>query len=121
MIQTAINLIKQRPLLGHGLNTFRSFPGSFGTWSHNNYLELWVSGGLLPVVIYYINYIYSLVKLKSKTSTPMGGLFFSLMLYFFIHDAVSVTYVSRYAGIVLGFIAAYLVVERNSDHRENNI
>ena len=41
MKDTAISLIRERPFMGWGLDTFRTFSGSFGTWSHVNYLELW--------------------------------------------------------------------------------
>lgn len=53
MLVTGMNLIKKNWFWGYGLNTFRSFPGSFGTWSHVQYVESMVSGGIIALICYF--------------------------------------------------------------------
>lgn len=113
MRQTALDLIKERPIVGYGLNTFRTFPGSFGTWSHDNYLELFVSGGVCAVIIYYIFYVYSAVKLYNSRKDPMGGLFLCLLVYMLIYDYLSVSYISRFVILMLSMIAAYINISKD--------
>jgi len=116
MINTAIKAIKAHPIIGQGLNTFRALEGSYETWSHNNYLEIMVSGGIFPLVIYYAMYIYYVFKLKDRTDDVLGALCFSLILYLFIHDMLSVSYIARDASFLLCLLSSYLniVCKENS-------
>jgi O-antigen ligase len=45
---------KERPWTGYGLDNFRYFKGAYGTYSHNNYIEILVSGGIPAFLIYYV-------------------------------------------------------------------
>ena len=110
MIMTALNAIRQKPLLGNGLNTFRSLSGSFGTWSHINYLELWVSGGIIPVVLFYAYYIKSTVSLWKRRDDALCAAMLSLILFMYVHDMLSVSYISRGAGLALCLIAATMKI-----------
>lgn len=62
MIATAINLFKERPILGYGIDNFRVI-SSFNTYSHNNFTELLVSLGVLGFIMYYFIYL-NLIKLS---------------------------------------------------------
>ena len=61
-METGLKLIWDKPLFGYGLRNFGSVTG-FGTYSHNNYIELGVSLGITGVIIYYIPIITSFIKL----------------------------------------------------------
>lgn len=113
MRQTAINLIMEKPLIGHGLNTFRTFKGSFDTWSHDNYLELWVSGGIVPVIIYYMFFIYAIVKLIKIRNDNLGSMFLALCLFWLIYDYLSVSYIIRFSGFTLSLVNAYILFQQN--------
>ena len=96
MLETAIDLIKKKPLLGYGLNTFKTFDGSFGTWAHNNYLELWVSGGIIGVILYYYYIFYLLIKLwKHRDNEKIYKLLSYYLIILIICDFIGVTYKSR--------------------------
>lgn len=56
LIAAGIALIKARPLTGWGLDCFRFLPGSGGTYSHSNYIELLVSGGAPLLLLFYAPY-----------------------------------------------------------------
>lgn len=61
LIQAAWHWFMQRPLTGWGLGCFRLLDGSLGMYSHNNYMELLVSGGIPMALIYYVAQIGALV------------------------------------------------------------
>lgn len=108
MLRAAWELVLKNPWVGYGLNSFRAFEGSFSTWSHNNYLELWVSGGIIAVVIYYSFYIYAMSKLVKMKNDYLAGLFFSYMLFTFVNDFIAVTYVGRTPLMMLALVEAYI-------------
>lgn len=62
MIRKGIELFKKKPLLGNGLGSFANLAG-FGTYAHNNYIELLANTGVLGFFSYYLSYIYILCKL----------------------------------------------------------
>lgn len=57
LIELGLSLFRQRPFSGFGLDTFQTFPGSGGTYSHNNYVELLASGGVPLLALYYAPYL----------------------------------------------------------------
>jgi len=52
MIEEALGLWVQHPLIGNGIDQFRVL-GSYGTYSHNNYAEMLVDFGLLGTTLFY--------------------------------------------------------------------
>lgn len=110
MLQTALNTVREHFLLGIGLNTFRTLEGSFGTWSHNNFLEIMVSGGILPLLIYYSFPVYAFVKLMKTRRDPLSGMFMTYLIYIVIHDLLSISYNARNLGLMMSLIAAYLLI-----------
>ena len=56
LITFGIEKFWQKPILGYGLNNFRNFHIT-GQYSHNNYIEVLFSGGLVGFIMYYGMYI----------------------------------------------------------------
>lgn len=54
-IEKGLLLIKDRPVLGWGLANFAYVSGE-GVYSHNNFVEVWVSTGIVGFLIYYSMY-----------------------------------------------------------------
>lgn len=52
--------VAKNPIYGYGLGNFSVMKGSFGLYSHNNYLELMFGCGLIGTVLYYLGYAYIL-------------------------------------------------------------
>jgi O-antigen ligase len=110
MIETALNLIGNRFWVGYGLFSFASFPGSFGTWCHNNYLEILVSGGILPLLVFYSFHLYALIKLLSNNrKNNFSQIFICILVYLIlVHDMLSVDYLGRTEMILLCLIDSFL-------------
>lgn len=119
MFTTALSSAMEHPLLGIGLNNFRTLEGSFRTWCHNNFLEILVSGGILPLLIYYSYPVYAFIRLVKIRKDPMAGMFLTYMVYIVIHDCLTVSYITRTMGLMMGLIAAYLeIYDRQKRQRE---
>ena len=56
MVSYGLELFRQKPFFGYGLNNFRKLH-YIGTYSHNNYIELLVGGGIVGTVMYYLMYL----------------------------------------------------------------
>lgn len=64
-IAAGLELFKSKPFLGYGTSSFVLLVGQhFGKnhYSHNNYVEMLVSYGLVGTLIYYFIHIYILIK-----------------------------------------------------------
>ncbi|MBO5629240.1 MAG: O-antigen ligase family protein, partial [Aeriscardovia sp.] len=62
-IEYALLFWADSPIWGNGLNSFGILYGIEDTYSHNNYVELLCSVGLVGMVSYYLMYLFSLFKL----------------------------------------------------------
>lgn len=56
MISLGLEMFWDRPILGYGLNNYRLF-NPWGLYSHNNFVELLFSGGLVGFLLYYLMYL----------------------------------------------------------------
>lgn len=73
MIELGGKWIKEKSLIGYGFDNFRTLYYAYlprpwnDTYSHNNYIELLVGGGIIGLVLYYQRYFYLLASaIKSK-------------------------------------------------------
>ena len=111
MIEYGKQMIQEKPWLGHGYN---SFSQAYGNWrgnyvySHNNYIELMVSGGIVLTIVYYMRYLVSLIKLKSHILTNKEAKFYtSLIITIIVVDITSITYYSQIIMLMLGLMSAF--------------
>lgn len=83
MIQEAWQLFKNRPLIGYGLENFRLL-SVFQTYSHNNYLEILFSTGILGFLAYYslpLSFLFlSFRKMRKNSNYVIIVVFLSLIL-----------------------------------------
>lgn len=102
MKETAIIYMQKQPIIGYGLGSFSTFQGSYGTWAHNNYLELMIGGGLIILLLYYIPIFYYLIKaIKIKKKSTDIYFSISLIILSLLHSLVGVTYMSRMGNLFL--------------------
>ena len=120
--KTAIKYIKQNPIKGYGLNTFKDI-SKYKNWSESNYLELAFGGGILLPIIYYSFLIYIsflLFKIRNKNISNKLLMFIMIMLIF--SDVVSMSYQGRLESfmITLSSIAIYLDKKNRRDNINEN-
>lgn len=120
----AKQMIKNKPLTGYGLATFRKVNGhGFKTWTENNYLELAVSGGVILPITYYLYLVFLLTRLaKIRNKVAIEKIMMIIIICIMIFDIMTVSYLGRLESffIALGsWIVMYNKKEKN-DERECN-
>jgi hypothetical protein len=107
MIELGLDLWRQRPLVGYGMDSFR-FIGGFGTYSHNNFVDLLVGGGALALGIYVLAHLAVMARFTLDRNSPglvrAVGSFAVLVLL--LTGFTIVTYYSRAHLICFGVLAA---------------
>lgn len=102
----ATEFFLQRPIFGYGLDSFRHISIK-SVYSHNNFLEIGVSGGIVLLLLYYSIYVVSWARLRKRHSrdhlTMLPWLFLACILS---TDLWSVTYNLELMPIFLMLIAA---------------
>ena len=70
MIRVGMEFFKQRPVFGYGLSNFSVLDHPYrGTYSHNNYVELLVSLGVVGFAMYYLMLVSPAYTLFLSTRT----------------------------------------------------
>lgn len=102
----------QSPLIGRGIDCFRSAQGSYGTYSHCNYIELLFGVGALGTIVYYIphfsvlaGYIVARCKKRHTRNAALAAVLAVMLLFF---DVAWVSYYHRIA-LTLLMTACYLL------------
>lgn len=90
-------LAQLKPIWGHGLDCFRLLKGSYGTYSHSNYIEILYSLGWVGLLLYYFPHVYYLVRLLAtwKKKLVATNLLLALFVPFLVCDYMNVTYFER--------------------------
>lgn len=96
MIDTGFEIFKEKPLFGHGIDSFRqlyfNITGDF-RYSHNNYIELLVSIGLIGTGVYYLG-LLSIMRKTFKKNNQYLTFSFVLIATILIIDYGLVSYTS---------------------------
>lgn len=106
MVTSGWRLFAESPLIGHGLDSFRVEAG-YGTYSHNNAIEMLVNGGILLFGAYYSFFALVLYLLWKRYRRVMPSVF-ALML-FVSYDLTGITASDRACQIALGLLLAAVV------------
>lgn len=97
---TAIQLFIQRPIGGNGVDAVRYYLELIGyrwaTYSHNNYVEILSSYGIIGILLYYYYIIKTVIKgYRYKKYSKNIKLFIILLITYLIMDIGSVSYYMR--------------------------
>lgn len=107
MYKLGYSAFLSKPLFGGGWFYFSYYSG-LGTYSHNNYLELLVTYGVLGFSIYYSMFIIVLARLKKIIKVDNHAkLLFTMLIIILINDlaAVSFSYnILNYQVLVFGYL-----------------
>lgn len=107
LIRYGLELFIENPLFGYGLNNYQLFHWS-GLYSHNNYIEVLVSLGIIGFVVYYsvfINSTFILIK-KRKYLRPIHFLLAFSILSSFVFGYGMVEFYSKDVWIFMGVMLA---------------
>ena len=118
-IITALIKCWDKPLLGHGWNSFANLYGwnslyQSALYTHCNYTEVLFSFGIIGLVLYYWFPIITL--LKTKKSKKNGKRLFSMLMclqLFFIETGTVICY-SSILGFI-GFMVAYITITNSGE------
>lgn len=107
LIRFGLELFMENPFLGYGLNNYQLFHWS-GAYSHNNYIEVLVSLGIVGFVIYYsmfINSAFALIK-KREYLKPIHFLLVFSILSSFVFGYGMVQFYDKSIWILMGVMLA---------------
>jgi O-antigen ligase len=89
MISLGLNWFKERPIFGYGLDNYSALyflEHGVKTYSHCNFIEILVNGGLFGFLLYYSIYVYIFIKLCKKACKKRD----LLAIVFFIYNISSI-------------------------------
>lgn len=115
MIKKGLELWKESPLWGHGIDCFSALT-HWGVYSHNNYVELLCDLGIIGLCAYYTFYIYLLYKLFKARLPLLKKSYWILLLVgllFFDYGAVGYTSYLRHMLLVFTMQAAIYKTEED--------
>lgn len=113
-IEYGMVLFKKKQIFGYGLATFAYLHTQvfgWGMYSHNNYVEMLVSGGIVGLVLYYSLYLYLIYKyyiIVKNTKDSFAILIFSILLGLMISQYGMVAYYNLFINIFLTLASAQL-------------
>ncbi|MBI9014047.1 MAG: O-antigen ligase family protein [Clostridiales bacterium] len=110
MIVKGLDLFWERPLTGSGLATYEYYWSdniSARKYSHNNYVELLVNGGIVAIIIYYGNYLYLFFSIISKRS-KISIILVVMIGITLIVDMFIVSYYSKDIYIMIAIYYSYV-------------
>lgn len=109
MISIGMNMFSESPIYGLGHNAFKLTSG-YWTYSHNNYVELMCSLGILGLLVFYAPLIYFTVETFRLWRRGVPGAVFPLTVFLiqYINDFGHVSYYSFHIHIFLGMAVGYV-------------
>ncbi|GEM_PF-1339237 len=111
-------LFSNRPLIGYGLDSFRYYfgmeEGGRVTYSHNNFIEMLVNGGLIAFLVYYAIYLYGIWKLL-RIADGLALILCTLLLLQLAGDMAQVSYYSKMTYIIFALAFAYIRIAASKD------
>ncbi|MBN2693525.1 O-antigen ligase family protein [bacterium] len=113
-INSGLEKIQDRPILGYGISAFKIFHA--GYYSHNNYIELLFNGGIIALFIFYFRYIRILRKI-SKIKFKIGYKYIFFILMIMITEMAVVTIV--YKPFLYMLIVIEIIMYKESDKPKN--
>lgn len=116
LVKEGMILFSQKPILGWGMGTFSEVSNSGHYYSHNNYIELLYSMGLLSIPIYYsivINRISKVVSIGLKN--PKNVLCFVLLVEILFSDVFAPNYYSIISSLSIAIVISMLKDEKNEN------
>jgi len=107
MIREAIELWKKRPLIGFGPDQF-SYYSMFGTYSHNNYVELLSTSGIIGTIFYYSLFLLLFIRAVQVSDREQKYYTIISLVFLVLLDFFLVSYYAKYLWLFLSTLATTL-------------
>lgn len=107
LIINGLDLFTQKPFLGWGIGNY-SIASGLGRYSHNNYIELLSSIGLLGFIVFYSLHFFLIFRfISSKFKLKEDGLMFSLFIVVILSDSAAPSYSALFMLLILALTFTY--------------
>lgn len=123
-IQVALQMFKQRPVLGWGDDNFAYYLGRFTgygreVYSHCNYAEILADFGIIGFVLYYWMYVKLLKNnFKERKNNFFSKLTFIIVIRFIIFEYSSITYAQYLYIYLFVILICGMQVRRDKKYNE---
>jgi len=107
-----IDVFKENPFFGTGVNTSRVFLHGF--YSHNNYIEILGALGLFGTLLYYSSYGHLLYKISKVKDFWTKYYLFVFIAVILIYDFAAVTFYSK--SILMMLLVLHFMAEENGQN-----
>lgn len=116
MTALASNICKEHPILGIGANNFKYYT-YYNTYSHNGYMEILCSFGIVGLIIYYFPILTMLISgYKSWKQTIEDAIFpICILVTFFLCEIGLVSYFDYQNYCFLGIAAGLIFNMKKQD------
>lgn len=127
--ELAINVFKAHPIIGVGINNFRSYnnlSSLSGYYAHNNYLELLADLGIVGTLIYYSPFIGCLVEISrrllhgkiSNQERPKIAILLAILGMRFVGDFGQISYLNDVTQMMQAMTFSYLWLTESTGNKE---
>lgn len=124
MINIALDLfLGKNPMFGIGLNNFKYVSG-YMTYSHNNYVELLCSLGVVGILVYYGPMLYFAIRafILWRKRVPGAILPLTILVLQFVNDIGQVSYYTFSIHIFLGIAIGYVyLMDKQQRQKEEKL
>jgi O-antigen ligase len=110
--------ILQRPLFGYGIGSFRY---NYSLYSHNNYIEVAYSLGIIGLLIYYNIYFNIFRSISSIRNNFDRNLFYFLIIVIPILDFANVSYYSQLTFLIITILLVSIERTILLENKKKNI
>ena len=111
LFSNGIDYFMQSPLIGHGFYNFsRLFQSDYGSviYSHNNFIETLVGGGIIGFILYYFLYYKVICNLRiNKYTFDIFYLLLSFVIIMLFNQTGIVLLHDRYTWIFIALIFSF--------------
>lgn len=122
LIKDALNVFKEHPVLGVGINCFKEVGVLKGKWAENNFVELLADVGLVGFVIYYSFslWIIKSLKIRLRERNILDILLVACFINFLIINISMVTFMNNTLQLNFAILFAINKIRMN-DTKKNSL
>lgn len=109
LIQKGIGMLKEKPLTGHGIGSFRYYEGISSAVSHNDYVRIIAEQGVIGIIVFLIlvsYYTYYAFKIYRFDKNNLNILLAVIGMYAYLFM------INAYDNILLWFVMAMIAANK---------